>query len=145
MSSDSKISFSISTSDSAVAIGISVWIDETCLYQVDHLVEPKQFEHNLPKDEGDHELRIVMTGKTTDHTQIDELGNIVKDVVIHLSNVLIDNTAITQLFIDKCVYTHNFNGTQSQVQEKFYGSAGCNGVISFKFTTPAYQWLLENM
>jgi hypothetical protein len=49
------------------------------------------------------------------------------------------------LFSEKCVYTHNFNDTQPEIQDTFHGIAGCNGTISLQFNTPVYLWLLENM
>ena len=145
MSDSSTISFDIDTSDSAAAIGVAVWIDDTCVYQTDHLIEQKHINHAVLDDDGEHEMRIVVSGKAPKHTQIDEHGNIIKDVVIHISNTTIDGINISQLFNEKCVYTHNFNGTQPEIQDTFYGSAGCNGTISFKFSTPIYLWLLENM
>ena len=145
MNDTSTISFDVDTSDSGAAIGIAVWVDSTCVYQTDHLAEHKHVECAVSDADGIHKLRVVLSGKTIDHTQVDQHGTIVKDVVINISNVAIDGIDVAQLFNDKCVYTHDFNGTQSQIQEKFYGSAGCNGVISFQFTTPVYLWLLENM
>ena len=56
-----------------------------------------------------------------------------------------DEIELKQIFIDHAVYTHNFNGTQTEIQDKFYGEMGCNGTVSFKFTTPVYLWLLENL
>jgi hypothetical protein len=86
-----------------------------------------------------------MLGKTTDHTRVDEAGNIVKDATLQISNVVIDDLDVNQLFLDKCVYTHNFNGTRPEITDTFFGIAGCNGTISFSFSTPIYLWLLENM
>ena len=57
----------------------------------------------------------------------------------------IEELDIDQLFLEKCVYTHSFNNTQSEIEDTFHGIAGCNGTISFKFNTPVYLWLLENM
>lgn len=145
MSDTSKISFDIATSDNTAAIGIAVWVDDTCLYQTDHLMESKHIDHAVSDDDGEHELRIVISGKTAEHTKIDEHGNIIKDVVVNIPTVTIDDIDVDQLFNEKCVYTHNFNGTQPEIQDTFYGAAGCNGTISFRFTTPIYLWLLENM
>jgi hypothetical protein len=145
MNNTSTISFDINTSDSTAAIGIAVWIDDTCLYQTDHLMEPKHIDHAVLDDDIERELRIVISGKTSEHTQIDEQDNIIKDVVVNISNITIDEIDITQLFNEKCVYTHDFNGTQPEIQDTFYGAAGCNGTISLKFSTPIYLWLLENM
>ena len=145
MSDTSKISFDIATSDNTAAIGIAVWVDDTCLYQTDHLMEPKHIDHAVSDDDGEHELRIVISGKIPAHTKVDGTGNIIKDVIVNISTITIDEIDIFQLFTEKCVYTHDFNGTQSEIQDTFYGAAGCNGTISLKFSTPIYLWLLESM
>ena len=145
MDNTSTISFEVDTSDATAAIGIAVWLDDVCVYQINHLTQSERIEHAVIDDDGPHELRIVVSGKTTDHTIIDEHGNITKDVVVNVSNVTIDGIDITQLFNDKSVYTHDFNGTQSEIKDSFHGIAGCNGTISFGFSAPIYLWLLENM
>jgi hypothetical protein len=43
------------------------------------------------------------------------------------------------------VYEHDYNGTGTLTQEKFYGQMGCNGTVSLAFCTPIYMWLLEHM
>ena len=145
MNNSSTISFDIDTSDSAAALGVAVWMDDVCVFQTDHLMEHKHVDHAVLDDNTEHGLRIVISGKTPEHTQIDEQGNIVKDVVVNIANITIDEIDITQLFHEKCVYTHDFNGTQPEIQDTFYGAAGCNGTISLKFSTPIYLWLLESM
>jgi hypothetical protein len=145
MSDTSTISFGLNTSDGTAAIGIAVWMDDVCVYQTDHLTEHQHVDRTVSDDDTEHDLRIIVSGKTSKHTQIDEHGNIIKDVVVNILNVTIDEIDIAQLFNEKCVYTHDFNGTQPEIQDTFYGAAGCNGTISFRFTTPIYLWLLENM
>lgn len=145
MSESSTISFDINTSDGTAMIGIAVWMDDTCVYQTDHLIEHNNINHAVLDDDNEHELRIVISGKTAEHTQVDAQNNIIKDAVINMENITVDGIDVTQLFNEKSVYTHTFNGTQAEIQDKFYGTAGCNGTISFRFTTPLYLWLLENM
>ena len=145
MNNSSTISFNINTSDGTAKIGVAVWMDHACVYQSDHLTEQQHIDHAVLDHDGNHELRIVISGKTLEHTKVDEQNNIIKDVIISVADVTIDGIDIAQLFNEKCVYTHDFNGTQSEIQDVFYGAAGCNGTISFQFTTPIYLWLLENM
>ena len=145
MSDISTISFDINTSDATAAIGVAVWMDDACMYQTDHLMEHKHIDHAVLDDDGKHELRIVISGKNSAHTKVDGQGNIIKDVVVNISNFTIDEIDVGQLFKEKSVYTHDFNGTQPEIQDTFYGDAGCNGTISFQFTTPIYLWLLESM
>ncbi len=140
-----NISFDIETSDAECPMGVEIRLDDTVLLINNHVQEKIAFNYNIRDNDGEHKLQVVLSGKTTDHTKVDEAGNIVKDVTLQISNVVIDEIDINQLFLDKCVYTHNFNGTQPEIADTFHGVAGCNGTISFEFSTPIYLWLLENM
>ena len=143
-----KISFDIESSDITCPLGVEVWLDNDLLLTQDHVQQKISFAYDIKDDDGEygeHDLRIVMRGKTTEHTQVDADGNIIKDSTLQIINVVIDDLDVHQLFLDKTVYTHDFNGTQPQVHDSFHGVAGCNGTISFRFTTPMYLWLLENM
>ena len=140
-----KISFDIETSDAECPLGVEVWLDDAVLLHHNHVQEKISFSHDIIDDDGEHKLRVVISGKTSDHTQVDEDGDIVKDATLQISNVVIDELDINQLFLEKCVYTHNFNDTQPEINDTFHGVAGCNGTITFEFSTPIYLWLLENM
>ena len=140
-----NISFDIDTTDGAVHLGVEVWIGDVCLYQNNHVKESYHFSHDLSDEDGEHELKIVLKGKTDDHTVIDEQGNITKDALISISNIQIDEIDVTQIFYKQTQYHHDFNGTQAPTQTKFYKYMGCNGIVSFQFSTPIYLWLLENM
>ena len=140
-----KISFDIETSDAECPLGMEIRLDNTVLMKNHHVQEKIAFEYDINDNDGEHKLQIVLTGKTTDHTRVDADGNIIKDATLTISNIVIDDININQLFLDKCVYTHDFNGTQPEIQDSFHGVVGCNGTISFEFSTPIYLWLLENM
>jgi hypothetical protein len=86
-----------------------------------------------------------MKHKTSDHTELDDAGNIIRDAMLSISDIKFDEIALGQVLLNKAVYTHDFNGSQPPVDDKFFGDLGCNGTVSLKFTTPAYLWLLENM
>ena len=127
-----KISFDIETSDAECPLGVEIWLDDTVLLTNNHVQEKIAFNYNIRDDDDEHKLRVVLSGKTADHTRVDEAGNIVKDATLQISNVVIDDLDVNQLFLEKCVYTHDFNGTQSEIQDTFHGIAGCNGTISFE-------------
>jgi hypothetical protein len=137
--------FDIATSDAAAELGISVWIDNDCVLQIDHVKQPQTFSHTLGDEEGEHKLRITMSGKSPDHTQIDAQGNIVQDAMLNISGISIDNIDVSQLFYTHARYTHNFNGSRPEIEDQFFGDLGCNGSVNFSFSTPIYLWLLENM
>ena len=140
-----KISFDIEISDTECPMGVEIWLDDAMLLSNNHVQEKITFSHDINDDDGEHCMRIVLSGKTAEHTVVDDVGNIVKDATVQISQVTIDELDINQLFLEKCVYQHNFNGSQSDITDTFHGVAGCNGTISFEFTTPIYLWLLENM
>lgn len=90
-------------------------------------------------------LEIIMTGKQSDHTVVDSDGSIIKDRLINISNFSFDEIELEQLFLDHAIYVHDFNGTAEKIQDRFFGSMGCNGIVYLEFTSPVYLWLLENM
>jgi hypothetical protein len=140
------IEFDISTTDAAAELGIAIWLDETCVYQSHHVSETYHFRHDINDDEElTHILKIIMTGKTSDHTQLDQSGNIVKDAMLRIHNITMDENDIANIFYKIATYQHDFNGTDVEHAEKFFGYMGCNGTVTFEFATPGYQWLLENM
>ena len=146
MEENTKFSCCISNSDPATPLGMTVWLDDQQVWTSDHITESTTVEFSLPDDEDQsHEIRFCMTGKTSAHTKIDDQGRIVKDAVLTIDRVFFDEIEIPQLTMtEHSVYRHDFNGHQSWVDDKFYGSMGCNGVLTFKFTTPIYLWLLEH-
>ena len=146
MDNTSALSFDIDTTNASAAIPIAVWIDDNCIFQTGHLKELHKVVHKInDDDEGEHKLRIVMSGKSAEHTKIDSSGNILQDVMLTILNFDIDGIDVNQLFQDKIIYTHDFNGTQPETTDTFHGYMGCNGTLSLNFSTPMYLWLLENM
>ena len=140
------IEFEISSTDAAVELGIQVWIDDLCVHQHSHVTETYQFRHEIDDDEEkSHELKIVMTGKTVEHTQLDDDGNITKDAMLSIRGIALDGINIDKLVHTLATYQHDFNGTQPQCSDKFFGHMGCNGSVILEFTTPSYLWLLEHM
>ena len=145
MTNTTTISGFIDSSDKKIPLGTEVWIDDICVVNVEHVDRIVHFSHAIEEDDAEHELRIVMKHKTPNHTELDNAGNIICDAMLSISDIKFDEIALGQVFLNKTVYTHDFNGSQSSVEDKFFGSMGCNGTVSLKFTTPLYLWLLENM
>ena len=100
---------------------------------------------DLSDDDAEHVLTFALLGKTPEHTKIDESGAILQDTTVSVQDLAFDKIELGHLFYEKAVYEHDFNGTGDRIQEKFYGTMGCNGTVSLRFTTPIYLWLLENM
>jgi hypothetical protein len=144
MESTVKINCNIATSDSSVPLGLEIWLDDQQIFNQEWIKEPVEFCHEMPDTDAEHELRFVLKNKTAEHTKIDQDGNIVKDSWLTVSDLSFDEIQLGHIGTELAIYTHDFNGTGNQTQEKFYGTLGCNGSVSLKFTTPIYLWLLEN-
>ena len=139
------ISFQIGTSDPTAKLGFEAWVNDEKLFGTDHVQSQQQISLEIPDDDGTHELRLVMKGKTTQHTKIDDLGNILSDAVLTVDNLAFDEIQLGHMTTELSVYTHDFNRTEPMTQTKFYSEMGCNGTVSLKFATPIYIWLLEHM
>lgn len=140
-----NITFTLDTTDAAASLGFEAWVDDVKFIDVEHVDAALPAEIVLADDEAEHELRLVMKGKTTQHTRVDEAGEIVSDACLTISRLAFDEIELKQVFVDQATYTHDFNGTGETTETKFYGTLGCNGVVSLKFSTPMYLWLLEHM
>ena len=139
------VSFDLTSSDYAAALGFEVLLDDVLLFSIDHVTEPMPVSLEILDDEAEHEFKFVMKNKTPEHTVVDAAGNITKDAMLSIANVTFDEIKLGQVFIKQSVYHHSFNGSQAPIEDKFFGDMGCNGHVSLPFTTPIYLWLLENM
>lgn len=143
----SKFNFQLSPTNPSAKLGFEVWIDDQCMFETDHVQESMLVEGLLPEDdiEREHTLKFVLKGKQIEHTQVDSMGNIISDSRLEITNLMFDDIELGPLVSNLSVYHHDFNGSRDPIQEKFFGSMGCNGTAELKFTTPIYLWLLENI
>ena len=139
------ITFELVTTNDLAQLGFEAWVNDTRFVHIAHVQGKQLVKIDLPDVDGDHELRLVLTGKTEEHTKIDEQGAIVSDATLAISNLAFDEIKLGHMVTRLATYSHDFNGTKELVQDKFYGIMGCNGTASLKFTTPIYMWLLEHM
>ena len=140
------ISGTLTSTDYSVPLGCEIWLNDTCILDVDHVQKPTKWKQEFDDDnEGDKKLRIVLKNKKPEHTKIDEQGNIVSDACIEISDVLVDEIALDYELFNKEGYMHDCNGSAPLEKHNFYGQMGCNGEISLTFSSPIYLWLLENI
>ena len=139
-----EIKFQVSNTDPTVPLQLQVCLDDQTL-DTFTVAETRKCVYNVTLADGPHELQLIMSGKTIDHTVLDPQGQIVTDAVLQLSTIELDEINIDTMVQNLAVYTHDFNGNGDQVHDQFYHAMGCNGTASLKFTTPVYLWLLENM
>jgi hypothetical protein len=140
-----KFSCNIGTSNAEIPLGMEIWIDDIKFFDQDHVQQSHTVEHDLNDDDAEHELRFVLKNKLPAHTSVNESGHIVQDARLFVKQIQFDSIDCDLLTYNLARYCHDFNGTGTETQEKFYGELGCNGTVSLKFTTPIYLWLLENL
>ena len=145
MSNTVSISCTLSTTNTEATLGFEAWIDNQKFFDSNHVQDQQPVVVEIADDDGEHELRFVLKNKTFNHTQVDAAGNIVSDARLIVTDLAFDEIPLGHMFTEQAVYTHDVNGTQQEIQDKFYGEMGCNGTVSLKFTTPIYLWLLEHM
>ena len=139
------LTFDIMSTDPNAGLGVRVRLNNSVLYENSHLTSAHHFSHDVSDEDAEHELEIEMFGKLPEHTKISDTGEIISDVLLEINNIAMDGLEINKVAQDLIEYHHDFNGGQTAVVDKFYGSMGCNGCLRLKFTTPIYLWLLENM
>ena len=112
-----------------------------------------EFEHEL-KEGDSYELIINRSGKGKNQTVVNEKGDLIKDQLLHIKDIEIDEINIGALVYEG-VYTPTYPepwATQQreagvELQESFKNvtSMGHDGTWRFKFESPFYMWLLENL
>jgi len=145
MTDQVQLTCTISSTNPTAAVGLEIWINDTQIYNTEHVSKTVNFAHEFADTDGEHQLQFVMKNKTHDHTKIDEAGNILSDCRICIEKLSFDEIDLQQIFIEQAVYEHDFNGTADKIKDQFFGELGCNGTLTLAFTTPIYLWLLENM
>lgn len=127
-------------------IGLEIWINEDLVLDRPCMTTVEEFEHQcIDLDDFQYCLKFVLKNKQSHHTVVDTNNNIVSDSTISIKNVCLDEVNVDQLLYKSAKYHHNYNGNGEDTVEKFYGTMGCNGTVTFEFQTPMYLWLLENM
>jgi len=112
-----------------------------------------EFEHELEEDK-QYNLIINRSGKSKNQTVINEKGDILKDQLLHIKSIEIDEIDIGALVYEG-IYTPKYPepwATQQreagvELQESFKNvtQIGHDGEWKFKFASPFYMWLLENL
>ena len=143
MENPCTLGFTVSSTNSAVPLGLKVIFDKSVIYETTHMDTNVQIEHQFPDVYGEHELFFELSGKKSEHTKIDAAGQILSDVLLTCTDVQIDGVPLDPYMRILAEYCHDYNGTQPMQSHNFSGAMGANGLVSFKFRTPVYLWELE--
>lgn len=137
----STLNFKISATNQP--LHIEAKFDGKTIWQ-DQIKDSSTVSHEFFEDNRQHTLSIIMSGKTHEHTKLNPTNEIIQDSCVKISEFKLNDIELDYAFYENCVYTHDLNGTGSIMQEKFFGTLGCNGTVTFSFSSPVYLWLLEN-
>ena len=112
-----------------------------------------EFEHEFTEGEKS-ELIIERSGKLANQTVVNDNGDILKDQLLHIKSMEIDEIELGALVYEG-VYTPDYpepwasqqRQAGSELTESFKNVTcmGHNGKWAFKFESPFYMWLLENL
>lgn len=119
-----------------VVNGINIFSSTAC-------VETQTINYEIDDTPNSHSVQITISGKTQQHTIIDNQGNIESDIFFNLTRIEFDEINVSEIFClgNEC-YTHSFNdSTVNTFVDEFYGVMGCNGTVDIQFETPIYLWL----
>ena len=112
-----------------------------------------EFEYEL-EEEKQYNLIIKRSGKSSSQTVINEKGDILKDQLLNIKRIEIDEIDIGALVYEG-VYTPKYPepwatqqreaGNDLTASFKNVTKIGHNGEWQFTFSSPFYMWLLENL
>lgn len=145
--SDVCFSCDISSSNPAVPLTLRIRLDSADILTLTPVPHDYKFQYTFSDSDTvqEHLMEFVLEGKLPEHTIVDDQGNIVSDVTVAVKNKAFESVAVDTVFNQKTVYQHNFNGSSEPIDDEFHNIMGCNGCASFRFTTPIYLWMLENL
>jgi len=126
----------------------SVWLDDHVVVQSE-IAEPSEaqsikFERDL--DAGQHQLKIRLENKTVQDT-ITTNGEIVKDMLLNVIDIIINDISLGQLLWDAEYHLDSpqeYNGNTITKLDHCV-NLGWNGTYVLNFSTPFYIWLLEKL
>ena len=112
-----------------------------------------EFEQEL-EEGNEYNLIILRSGKDKNQTVVDENGDLLKDQMLNIKSIEIDEIDIGALIYEG-VYTPDYPepwatqqrevGTELPESFKNVTQMGHDGKWAFKFSSPFYMWLLENL
>jgi len=141
---ESRITLQARTNQGTLHLRVA--LDDQVYWQGDITTEPVIISVALDDAvEMDHQLTFTMSGKTPEDTRLDAQHQILEDKTLEIAHIAMDDIDIQSLIREHAEYTHDFNGTEQPIVDRFFGCMGCNGTVSLRFSTPVYLWLLQNM
>ena len=125
----------------------SVWLDDHPVIQTElaNLTQTVTFEREII--EGSHELKIRLENKDQQTDTVVENGEIVKDMLLNIDDIIIDDISLGNLLWTAEYHLDKPQEYQGKTITKLDScvNLGWNGTYILKFTSPFYIWLLEKL
>lgn len=112
------------------------------------------FEFKVDVQEGDAFLEIALLNKEPGDTVSDNSGNIIRDMLLNIKSIEIDDIALDRLLWTHSEYTPKYDSSyleyckQNNIEVppvvKNCVNLGWNGTWKLPFSSPFFVWLLEN-
>ena len=102
-----------------------------------------QQETELGLSEGEHEYKIVVSGKTFENV-LQQNGDTIEDSYIKLTSVLIDDNEVLGILNEEAKFYPDHPTPKAPVLEKIT-ELGYNGEYKFKFSVPTWEWLIVKL
>ena len=102
----------------------------------------QQFYYEFNDTPGDHIFEIELTNKNPKDTKLNQNNEIIEDVFAEVFDIKISGIELGHVFYGQSIYYYN---NPKPKMGQFFRQLGCNGVVKFKFYTPAYAWLMDNL
>lgn len=137
----------ISANVDCTDIMLEVYINDTNIFQTTAQQKIQTIAYDISDEPWTQELKLVMSGKNSKHTKVDNEGKIISDIFFTINRLEFEELDMKELFClgRRSRHRHSFNSTQPEFDDEFYGEIGCNGTVFMPFSTPIYLWLLDNI
>ncbi len=109
------------------------------------------FVYNDELVDGSHTLKIIYNNKTTHDTMLDRDGSIMKDALVYVESLEIEDIDIGYLLTSNGQYIPDYpepwHSQQKTKPDKILHctTLGWNGTWEFSFSTPVFEWFVENL
>lgn len=88
-----------------------------------------------------HSIELAFDGKTHKGTQVDDQGNIIKDTLVKVEKLELDEVDMT-----KQIFKFTYEPSDKDIPTlSNTDTIGVNGRWTINFASPFYLWLLENL
>lgn len=96
-------------------------------------------------DDGEHTIRLIVTGKHNRHTKIDADHNIIADQLVFIEELSIDQIELGHIVYKECnFYPDKIIHHDLPEVIPHLDCIGYNGEWQMKISVPTYIWLLEH-